>query len=280
MPQAHRIVRPIINPFSGVVSAGRAVLEVDPIGTYYGILLHHTFGLSVPATKANFITNIASIQVYLGGTVQWDLTPNEIISINEEKGVPWVDGILPLWFSQPDSLTAVGEDRTAWGMGNINNFQIVVNFNAVATPTLEGHKIWRDINLTNGEIITTDRQTVNAAGLTQKNVNIEFDRGRVINSVYCMTDQILSVEAYVGNEKIGEATKIIYDYVRQSAGYDPQTDIFVFSGKQLTARFTDIINGTNLIDQNKPHKLRLEFGLDAAAIDFDMIIEQVGPRKA
>lgn len=280
MPQVIRVIEPIINPFSGVVSGGRAVLELDALGTYYGVSLYHTFGAAVPATKANFITNIASIQVYLGGTPQWDLTPTEIISINEEKGIPWTDGILDLWFSQPDSLSGIGEDFTAWGMANIANFQIVVNFNACATPTLEGHRVWRNVNMTNGNIISTDRLTVNAAGLSKKSVNIELEQGRVINALYCFTDKILSVKAFVGNDKIGEATKIIFDHYREVAGYAPQSDIFVFSGKQITARYTDVINGQNAVDANKPHKLRLEFTFAASAVDFDIITEQLGVRKA
>ncbi|QDE27269.1 major capsid protein P2 [Paremcibacter congregatus] len=281
MPQAIRIVEPVMNSFSGVVSGGRAVLDVDVIGTYYGNILHHSFGaVPVPATKANYITNVKKVEVYLGGTVQMELTPTEIISMNEEKGIPWKDGILPLFFAQPDSLTAIGEDGTSWGMADINNFQIVVTFNAVVSPLLSASRIWRNANITNGEIITTDRVTVNCAGLAKKVVNIEFELGRVFNAIYAFSDKILGVKAYVGQEKICDASKDTLDFLRETAGYAPQSDIFVMSGKQLTARYTDVINGRNPIDPNKPHKLRLEFEYDAGVVDHDLIIEQVGIRKA
>ena len=280
MPQAIRILKPVVNPFNNVVSGGKSVLELDALGTYYCVALYHTFGASVPATKANFITNIASVKVNLAGTTQMELTPTEIISILEEKNIPWVDGVLPIWFSQPDSLSPEGEDFTAWGMGDVSNFQIVVQFNTVTTPTLEAYRLHRDANLTNGNIITTDRQTVNAAGLGSKTVDVEIEQGRVINAVYCFSDKITSVKAYVGNDLIFEATKSVADYFRQVAGYSPQSDIFVLSGKQFTGRITDVINGVNPLATNKPHKLRLEFTYAASVADHDLIIEQVGPRKA
>ncbi|MCC3859769.1 major capsid protein P2 [Pseudemcibacter aquimaris] len=267
--------------FSGVVSGGRAVLDVDVIGTYHAILLHHQFGASpADATKANFITNIQDISIYLNGTVQQEYTPTELINICEEKNIPWKDGILPIFFSQPDSLTPKGEDITSWGMADIQTCQIVVNFNTVTSPLLSASRVWMPANITMGDIITTDRVSVNAAGLSSKVVDLEIEQNRVVNAVYCFTDQILTVKAKVGQEVIFEASKDTLDFLRETAGYAPQSDIFVLSGKQLTARYTDVINGVNAIDPNKPHKLRLEFGFDTSAVDFDIITEQVGPRKA
>lgn len=280
MPQDIRILEPVVQSFGTVASASRSVLDLDPLGTYYCVALYHTFGAAAPATKANFITNVASIKVNLGGTTQWDLTPAEIIAINEEKQIPWVDGILPLWFSQPDSLTPEGEDFTSWGMADIATFQIIVQLNACATPTLDAHRLHRPANITNGQILTTDRQTVNAAGLTTKTVDVEIENGRVINAIYAFDANIDNVKAYVGNDKIFEADKAMTDYFRQVAGYDPQADMFIISGKQLTGRFTDVINGQNAIDVRKPHKLRLEFTYGGGVADHDLIIEQIGPRKA
>ena len=99
--------------FAGVAVGALATMDIEPEHLYHGLDLYYRRA-DVDQAKAVIITDIEYVEVVINGTVQRRFTPTQLFAIDEFKGGVFSNGRIPIRFSEPQRVTPIGEDGTAW----------------------------------------------------------------------------------------------------------------------------------------------------------------------
>lgn len=119
-----------------VVAAGStSVFTLPTDRRYHTLFLHTKAGQNQAAIEAD----ITKIRLKINEIVIRSFTPNQLFTINAMNGQAFTNSLIPIFFSEPWARTKGDEDILAWGMSNVNSFQIEVDIaGGAAAPELSG----------------------------------------------------------------------------------------------------------------------------------------------
>ena len=115
--------------FNAVGAGQTATLNLPPDGIYHKLMLHYAEG-GTAADAATVTAAIDEARLIVNGKVQRRFTGEDLLAINAYHGKAYTDGYLPIFFSEPWRRTVQGEDALAWGMGDVETFQLEVDIAA------------------------------------------------------------------------------------------------------------------------------------------------------
>lgn len=213
------------------VGAGQTATLNLPLGpTYQAFFIRMTVRnadnnvINVPASA--FDDYIDDIRLMVNGDNRIEINAKDLMGLNEYYGRPTQGGVLPLYLSQPNARTAIGENATAYGTAT-----------NVASLTLE-------IELKDG--ITVDRLTVYAkqsapkafgshlriqrfseqASLVGENEIDGIPRGAYnMMALHMTTAAISDIEVLADNRKVHESDRVLRAAEQKINGRTPQSDM-------------------------------------------------------
>lgn len=152
-----------IPSFNGVAAGQTPTLDLPRDRRYHSIMLYY----KTNANQATIESDINRIRVKVDGKVQRVYTPAELYAMLALNGVGFEPGRIPIFFSEPWRSTAASpndEDAFAWGMQNVDTFQLEVELASGATsPALDGIVEHDNIQQPLEGIIKVKRRTVPVA---------------------------------------------------------------------------------------------------------------------
>ena len=130
-----------LNNITGVSAGGRAVIDCPVDVRYHKIIARYTTATAGGPTEANMEAELTSWRLKLDGVVQREFSTAQLFDINRTKGktpkVGATNGYATIFFTEPQRLTHVEREATAWGMQGVEKFQIEVDIAAgAASPAL------------------------------------------------------------------------------------------------------------------------------------------------
>ena len=171
-----------LNKIEGVSAGGTAIIDLPKSVRYHGICLQYDTTTAGGATEANMEAEVGEIRVLLDEVTQRKATASQLFDINRTKGItPKVGngtapGFLPVFFSEPQRISQIAQEATAWGMLGVDDFQIEVDIinNAGQTPVLKGFAVVDDVPEAPMGIVKWKRNTitVNATGEIAYSLNL------------------------------------------------------------------------------------------------------------
>lgn len=145
-----------MNSFNGVANGSTATLDCPVDRRYHQLVLEYKHG-GVLADKATVLAHIKAIRIRLNGILQREYRGMSVLldAINGCNGVPFMAGMIPIFFSEPWRRNAQSEDELAWALeGNASTFQIEVDIDdAATTPELKAFAVTDNARRANGSMI-------------------------------------------------------------------------------------------------------------------------------
>lgn len=132
-----------LNRVSAVNPGQVVTIDVPVNATYYGInvRLRHGAGATM-ASQAALESGITNMKVIVDGKTQREFTPAQLNKILAQRGVPFRNGIVPLFFAEPWRREAGAEDLLAWGTADVSSFQIEATLDdAIVSPRLDARAL-------------------------------------------------------------------------------------------------------------------------------------------
>jgi len=150
-----------MNGWNSVVAGSTASLDVATDGTYHGIMLEYGTATAGGPTQVNMEAEVTEVRLKVNEKVQRRFSAEELFDMNAHRNLVVSDGFLPIYFAEPWRRTAQGEDALAWGMGDVNNFQIEVDVaGGAASPVLSSKALWTPDKRPMGQIVKWRKHTV------------------------------------------------------------------------------------------------------------------------
>ncbi|PCJ90943.1 MAG: hypothetical protein COA52_09680 [Hyphomicrobiales bacterium] len=265
--------------FSNVQPNTTATIDL-PVDRRYHVLW---IKYKTNANRATIETDILRIKVMLNGIVQWEISPKELFAIYERHGYTFIDGYLPLFFSEPWRRSPAGEDSTGWQLfGNIRTFQIDVEIAPGANaPALECFSQYDRKPGGLGLIRKYTRQQVPVAATGPHTLNNVPGSGS-LHGFHCFeTTQgdIANVRVKVNDFEVFNADRALAEALIQPAGGKPVAGMFPVAF-DATERVADRIDQALAVgNQVTRSEFQLEFEM-VVANPFFLVWEFIGPANA
>lgn len=264
----------------GVGAGQTAVLELGDVDIFHEILFTYTTSTAGGATRANMETELTQFRIIVNGVVQRTFTAKELFDIMEVYGIPFSAGLVAIYFSEPWRRTLIGEDRLAWPMGDLGqggsfNIEIDIANNAAQVATLKAVVVKDFGDAPMGPIVKWKRHRVPVGSIGEIQW-AEFGRDDPIYALHCFSADVNSLRIETDGIIRFDMTKAEADKIYGDNGLAPNPAmfhaIFDYTGREVDA--------LSLLDPRKSQPFRevvAKFDM-SAAVDFDMIVWQVGPR--
>lgn len=154
--------QPISMPSFNAVGAGQtATIDLPADGTYHALKITYGTATAGGATQVNMEAEITEVRIKVNNKVQRRFSAEELFDLNLRRGKAFVAGFLNIYFAEPWRRTVQGEDALAWGMADVDSFQIEIDIAAgAASPTLTGKRVWTPDTRPMGAIVKWRKQTV------------------------------------------------------------------------------------------------------------------------
>lgn len=198
--------------FNGVAAGSTATLTLPKKGTYHGLSLTYTESGSAAISEANVEGGIDEIRLKINGTVQRTFSPGQLFDINRYLGQAFANSTLPIFFAEPWARTSQGEDAKAWGMDDVDTFQIEVDVaSAATTPGLTAKALWSNDKRPLGAIEKWKRFTFSPAAAGSANLST-LPKTDAYSAVHLFHSYVTSAKATVDSTErwadltIAEAT--------------------------------------------------------------------------
>lgn len=262
---------PIPSPNS--VAAGQtATIDLPTDRRYHGLYLFY----KKTADQATIEADITGVRLKVNGTVVRTFSAAQLNSINALNGKPFVNGLIPIRFSEPWRRTQNGEDLLAWGMSNIVTFQVEIDIaDGAVAPTISGYAVVDRTQEPFVGIIAWRRQVVpvTAAGIRTVN-DFPKRRNEAYNRMHCFENapgDIIDVEVSVDDFKYYDLNAQENAVVLGERDMVPQAGVYhiVFDHDQRSDSLLPMVkaNGTDLVSE-----FRIDFNMENAA-QFTVIME-------
>jgi hypothetical protein len=260
--------------FNAVAAGGTASIDL-PVGKKYH-QLRIAYGTTTGGgpTQANMEAHIDEMRVKVNGKVQRTMSAAELFAINAYHGIAVVNGILPIFFSEPWRRTALGEDLTGWGTNDVETFQVEIDIDAAAlTPTLSMTVISEPSAEDMGPIVKWDRFTIPVGAVGVFN-HTQFPKDDAYYAVHNFSANIDDVLVRVdGEDRFDAVLADANEYYAQN-GFTGQASMFhVDFGP--TARVSDIL--AMVEDGKRVADFRVDYTMSAGT-PFVAITETLGLR--
>jgi len=124
-------------PSQGVNAGGRSIFNVTLGESYRRIDIRYVWdnaGTPTDADAAKFTADIKGVKVIVDGDVKWNVDGAYLLAMQDFYKEPFVDGVLPIYFTRPWLRTILGEDAFAYGTKDMQTFTIEIDIDGSATP--------------------------------------------------------------------------------------------------------------------------------------------------
>lgn len=261
--------------FSGVAAGQTATLTVPVQGTYYDLTLQYSESGAL-ANQTNMETDITGIRMLINGTVVRRYTAETLIDLNTFYGVAFNTGFLPIFFAEPWARNAVSEDALAWGMNDVDSFQVEVDIVAGATSPVLSATATKTLAPRNlGPIKKISEYNVQVAGTGITNFPT-LPRIDAYVALHGKSANIDDVRVLVDNVEIYKRTQEQSDQQLENQGLTPVSGYFhTHFGETL--RIEDLLPMVASIDgrNQRVSDFQVDFNM-ASAANFKLISETVG----
>lgn len=269
--------------FSSVGAGQTATIDLPATGVYYDCTLEYRESGSL-AAKADTEAAITEIRVKINGEVQRRYSAEELYDLNQYHGISPQDGYLPIFFAEPWMRDPISEDALAWGMNDVQSFQIEVDIDSGATsPTLSAVATKTRENRNLGAIKKIRKFNVSVAGTGITNFQT-LPRLDSYCALHAHSANIDDVKVTVDNVEIFDLTD---DQVEQHTMNQPElTPISGWFHVDFspTRRIQDLLPmvSPKEVDKNgrvksaqRVQDFQVDFNMSSAA-SFDLLTETIG----
>ena len=277
--------KPVSTNSPNGVSAGQTATIDLPVGNlvYHSLLLRYQTSTAGGATKTNIEAEIDEVRLKVNGKVQRVFSAAQLYLMNAFNGRPAADyagdasnpGTLPIFFGEPWRRTAQGEDALAWGMADVDTFQVEIDIASGATsPTLDSKVIVDHVGRPMGPIVKWRRfqQPISATGIT---TNTNLPRNDDYLGLFGFSANIADVEVKIDQLESYKLTAAEQIDLQLAHGKTPQTGLFA-----VDFDFTDRVAETLRMKRSDGRPVS-EFRVDwnmSSATSFTLISETLGLR--
>lgn len=263
--------------FQGVLAGQTATIDLPALDIYHGLMISYVTDTAGGATQANMETEITEIRLKVNGKVQRRASAREIFDIYGYRNRAVVAGKIPIFFSEPWRRTPVGEDALAWGMGDVDTFQLEIDVanNASQVCSLSALAVKQPGTLSMGAIVKWKKFTVpvSATGIVNVTTLPKQD------AYYAMH----ALSANIADVLVKTDQRDRYDYTLAEAttlqgwnGWTPNADWFHLDFTE-TGRGNDALTMVSEDGQRRVADLQVDFNMSSAA-NFTLLTETVGYR--
>lgn len=260
--------------FNAVGAGQTATLNLPPDGIYHKLMLHYAES-GTAANSATVIAALDELRLIVNGKVQRRMTGEDLLAINAYHGKGYTAGQLPIFFSEPWRRTVQGEDALAWGMGDVETFQLEVDIASGRTgPTLAATSV-KDIAVANmGPIVKWRKYTVPVSAVGTVNID-DFDRRDTQYAFHCKSTDIDHVRVELDREIIIDTDVATLEDTGDDQGFSWQSG-WTHIDFNDTRRVGD---GLPMIDAAGQRKRDFLVNFDmSAATTFSVVSETLGLR--
>ncbi len=277
--------RPLVgNSFSAVGAGQTATVDLNANGTYDALFLHYQTGTAGGATKVNVEAEVQEIRLKVNGKVQRRFSATELNIINSSKGSRYATihgdasdvAVLPCFFAEPWRRASQGEDALAWGMADVDNFQLEIDIaSGAVSPVLAVQSLWAPDKRTMGPIVKWKKYSVGVTTTGVREVTT-FNKSDAYYALHCSTDDIDKIVVKLDQEIMFERTHrenglllAGYGGVQQSGWFNCRFD--------FDSRVTSVLGMTRADKVTPVSEFRVDFDMGAAT-SFNVISETLGLR--
>lgn len=234
--------------FQGVAVSQTGVLNLPPIGTYYGILVRVTTSMGGGPTQANLEAQIAQMRLKLNGVEQRRYSARSLFDLNANKNIGLTAGATEAYifihFADMHRESQLGEDLPAWGMGGVQSFTLEIDLGAgITAPTLEAWAMWSKITRGVGPIIKVREESLSPGG-----AGVILHKPALSDAFVGMHYDMTAVTVSAAEIKVNREQKIAADYKTQidefytrMGGFAPQSDYFHIAFDGFTGRASEFL---------------------------------------
>ncbi len=261
--------------FSSVAAGATAAIDLPVTDIYHSLRLNYGTSTAGGPTQANMESEITEIRVKVNGVVQRTMSAAQLFALNAYHGIPVNDGFLPIYFSEPWRRSAQGEDSLAWGMADVETFQVEVDIAAGATnPTLSATAVKEAASRAMGPIVKWRRFRVPVAAVGVVNVST-LPKNDAYYALHAISGNVSDVTVKVDEREVFQATAANASAYYKEQGFTPQTGYFHVDFAP-TGRVADALPMRDARG-NRVSDFQVDFNMSAAA-SFDLITETLGLR--
>jgi len=264
-----------LNGFNSVAAGQTATLTLPTRGTYHGLLLKYGTATVGGATQANMIAEITEVRLVVNDKVQRRFSATELFDLNVHRNITFATGFLPIYFAEPWRRTAQGEDALAWGMADVNTFQVEIDIAAGATsPTFTGKALWTSDQRPMGQIVKWRKHTIPVSATGIVNVTT-LNKNDSYYGLHAHSANILDIKVTIDSTDhwTGDVTE--NDKLQSDMGLTPVAGWFHVDF-DFTSRASDSLSMVNpaggMVDE-----FQVDFNMSAAT-SFTLITETLGLR--
>ncbi|NIT63654.1 MAG: hypothetical protein GWO39_07655 [Gammaproteobacteria bacterium] len=265
-------------PSAHAVAAGQtATFDLPTDRRYHKLDIVYGTSTAGGANQTNMEAEITEARVKINGRVQRVFSAAQLFDINALNGQSFNTGHLPIYLSEPWRRDPAGEDALAWGMANVDTFQIEVDIDSGATsPTLGGIAVIDNVQQPLRGIIKWRRQVVpvSATGIvTVSTLAKNAGSYARLHAFEAAAGDISDVDIEVDQLTVYDLTDDQNTEALDDQGLSPQADVFhiIFDDTQ---RVQDALSMAKANGQPVA-ELRLDFNM-AAASSFTLLSEILG----
>lgn len=178
-----------LNQIDGVAAGGTATIKLPTNVRYHAIYFQYGTATAGGPTEANIEAELTEWRLNIDGVTQRKASSAQIFDINRSKGLAPVvgatAGYVPFFFSEPQREGLRAQESTAWGMKDVNTFQIEVDIAAgAASPTLSAFAVVDDILEPPGGIVKWKREIIQVAAIGELTHQLDTGKGDSYQGLY------------------------------------------------------------------------------------------------
>lgn len=222
-----------LNPFVGLGSGQRGVLEIAPGQRLHGLTLAYSATLSggtartIDATA--FTSDFEQVELMLGNRAVRTYTGEQLVMLQKFAGDDLRNGFIQIPFSELDRNTINGEETLAWGTQGMPDPGVVVRlklasglYSPVVTPFIEKD----DVQLPIGAIVKVYETQLAVAGSGWTTWKPDYSNGDKIRRVHIKDSGYLDEIEVVANDRkeFGPLTAAANIERNKRFKYVPQTN--------------------------------------------------------
>lgn len=282
----------LLDPFQGVGSGLRAVLNIPPGYRYHDLCLDYQSqqagGTTTVMDAATLESEISKFELLIGNKPQRTATVEEIIMLRQFTGDTYRDNFLHVPFSEKDRNTIFGEEALAWGTGNLGNPAVqcrVTLASGIYSPSLTAFAERDNIvdssgnPISIGAIVKWYELSFNVAASGSFTWTPDISRGDKIRRVHIKDNgHITQVDVYANNNNEYSASSSYNVERLTQAGFTPQSNWFHVAfdiDKGVLSNFDTVRPGPN----GQPRLLQnasFKFNFNASG-NYNVFLETIGP---
>ena len=263
--------------FNSVAAGQTATLDVPVTGTYDTFMFTYSTSTAGGATQANMEAELLEWRFMVNDKVQRRFSTEELFDLNYHKGQGLPNaGEITIHLAEPWRRSAQGEDALAWGMGDVNSFQIQVDIASGATaPVLSGKCIRQKQTIPMGPIVKWRKYTVPVTTTGLVNVTTLNKNDQYV-AIHAHSAVIDDVEVMIGEAEEWKATAAEAARLQASYGRVPVTGWFHVPFDVSNRVLDTLIVGKDP-KNGQPLSFQVDFNMNTAT-SFTMLTETLGLR--